>query len=340
MEKWARVGSYLEKYADDLVFDQFQEGYLKREGIYDFMKDVPVPMSTGDVVDFHTQKGLDVLNVAKNMIRIVGINPQFPYVESYLKYIHKYFDKNVVEAVIRDGEQRAQKGSVEEALIYFRAALVMEPKQKYALYDYGLATRQICEGDSEDEAYRGAMKADSISAFEELSAEYPDFAPAYFYLGYIYMNMGLYTKAKLVFELFLKLCDESNPENGKDMLDPAVLEEQMKEAKERVVQLDEPMKIENGVNHILTGRLDMGIQILEPYVGGNYDKWWPLHYYLGIAYESVGRVDDAIQRFQNVLQLHPSHAETMNELAELYEAKGDIVMGEKYRNKIQLVKEN
>ena len=87
MEKWSRVGSYLEKYADDLVFDQFQEGYLKREGIDGFMKDVPVPMSTGDVVDFHTQKGLDVMNVVKNMIRIIGINPQFPYVESYLKYI-------------------------------------------------------------------------------------------------------------------------------------------------------------------------------------------------------------------------------------------------------------
>ena len=90
MEKWSRVGSYLEKYADALVFDQFQEGYLKREGIYEFMKDVPVPMSTGDVVDFHTQKGLDVMNVVKNMIRIIGINPQFPYVEGYLKYIRKY----------------------------------------------------------------------------------------------------------------------------------------------------------------------------------------------------------------------------------------------------------
>ena len=73
MEKWSRVGSYLEKYADDLVFDQFQEGYLKREGIDGFMKDVPVPMSTGDVVDFHTQKGLDVMNVVKNMIRIIGM---------------------------------------------------------------------------------------------------------------------------------------------------------------------------------------------------------------------------------------------------------------------------
>ena len=165
MEKWGRVGSYLEKYADTLVFDQFQESYLRREGIYDFMKDVPVPMSTGDVVDFHTQKGLDVMNVVKNMVRIIGINPQFPYVESYLKYIRKYFDKTVAEAVIRDGEKRAQEGAVEEALIYFRAALILEPKQKYALYDYGLATRQLAESDSDDDAYRGALKADSIISY-------------------------------------------------------------------------------------------------------------------------------------------------------------------------------
>ncbi|MBQ8589045.1 MAG: tetratricopeptide repeat protein [Firmicutes bacterium] len=338
MEKWGRVGSYLEKYADTLVFDQFQESYLRREGIYDFMKDVPVPMSTGDVVDFHTQKGLDVMNVVKNMVRIIGINPQFPYVESYLKYIRKYFDKTVAEAVIRDGEKRAQEGAVEEALIYFRAALILEPKQKYALYDYGLATRQLAESDSDDDAYRGALKADSIEAFEELSVQYPDFYPTYYYLGYIYMNMGLYTKAKLIFELYLKLSDGTSTEPA--VMDPSVLSEQRREVKERLEQLEEPVKIEAGVNHILAGRPEPGLQILKPYVGGAYDQWWPLHYYLGAAYVGVGQMDEAIERFQRVLQLNPSHVETMNELAEIYEARGDQTMGEKYRNKIKLVKEN
>jgi len=338
MEKWSRVGSYLEKYADDLVFDQFQEGYLKREGIYGFMKDVPVPMSTGDVVDFHTQKGLDVMNVVKNMIRIIGINPQFPYVESYLQYIQKYFDKNLVEAVIRDGEKRAQDGAVEEALIYFRAALILDPKQKYALYDYGLATRTLAEADSDDDAYRGAMKADSIEAFEQLSVDHPDFAPTYYYLGYIYLNMGLYTKARLVFELFMKLSE--NAEEGTAGMDPAILKEQRAEIKERIEQLVEPEKIEAGVNYILTGHPEFGIAALEPYIGGNYDQWWPLHYYLGIAYAELEQVDKAIERYLRVLQLNPSHAETMKELADLYDAKGDTVMGEKYRNKIKLVKEN
>ncbi|MBO5666316.1 MAG: tetratricopeptide repeat protein, partial [Firmicutes bacterium] len=240
-------------------------------------------------------------------------------------------DQNIVEAVIRDGEQRAQEGAVEEALIYFRAALILDPKQKYARYDYGLATRQLADVESDDDAYRGAMKADSIEAFEQLSVDHPDFAPTYYYLGYIYLNMGLYTKARLVFELFMKLSEGAEED---------FLKEQRTEIKERIQQLVEPEKIEAGINHILTGHPEFGIAALEPYVGGNYDQWWPLHYYLGIAYAELEQVDKAIERYLRVLQLNPSHAETMQELADLYDAKGDTVMGEKYRNKIKLVKEN
>ena len=135
MKQWGRVGSYLEKYADSLVFDQFQEGFLKREKIDMFMRQVPVPMRPEDVVSFHTQKGLDVMRVAQNMIRVLGINPSFPYAQSYLRYIRMYFNENIAEAVVKDGEQRAREGNVEEALIYFRAALVMASQQKNALFD-------------------------------------------------------------------------------------------------------------------------------------------------------------------------------------------------------------
>ena len=350
-KKWERVGRYLEKYADALVFDQFQEGFLKREKIDMFMRQVPVPMRLEDVVSFHTQKGLDVMHVAQNMIRVLGINPSFSYAQSYLRYIRMYFNENIAEAVVKDGEQRAREGNVEEALIYFRAALVMAPQQKNALFDYGLACRQLAEQDSDDEAYRGAMKADSIEAFEELAGAHPDFAPTYYYLGYIYLNMGLYTKAQLTFRLFLQLSEPRNggnlPEKGEAAkgvgsdfgIDDATLSEQRKEICQRLEQLTEPVKIEGGINHILAGRPEVGLSILEPYVDGPYDTWWPLHYYLGQACVSTGCIDEAILRFRRVLQLNPSHAETMNELAEIYEAKGDAVMGEKYRNKIELVKE-
>ena len=81
MKRMQRVGSYLTKYADALVFDHFQEEYLKREGIYEYMKEVPIPVSAQDVVESHKTGGFHVINVARNMIRIIGINPEFPYVE-------------------------------------------------------------------------------------------------------------------------------------------------------------------------------------------------------------------------------------------------------------------
>lgn len=351
-EKSERVGSYLTKYAEEFVFDQFQESYLKRERIGEFMGGVPIPLKAQDVVDFHSQKGLQVLNVAQNMIRVIGINPKFQYADSYLRYIRKYFDANIVEAVIRDGEQRADKGKVEEALIYFRAALVMDPRQRFALYDYGVACRRLYEGGAAEigpgetegelpEAYRGALKADSIETFEELASLYPAFYPAYYYLGYIYLNMGLYTKAQLSFQQYLQLSQpETVSEDCRNLMSEEVLAEQQKEVRERVKQLEEPVRIEGGINHILAGRMEPGILILEPYVGSTFDAWWPLHYYLGVAYVGAGQIDEAIARFRQVLQLCPSHTETMEELAAIYEARGDNVMCEKYRNKIALIKNN
>lgn len=359
-----RVGSYLTKYADSLVFDQFQDKYLRREGLADFMRGVPVPLRTEDVVDFHGKQGLQVMNVAKNMIRIIGINPEFPYVEPYLKYIRKYFDSRVAEAVIHDGEQRAQRGDTEEALIYFRAALLLCENNPYALYDYGLACRKLYEAGEEGtqqeeapllpEAYRGALKADSIQAFEELAVSCPDFFPAYYYLGYIYLNMGLYTKAQLAFQTFLQLSKQEGPggdgagqaktvAGDADMhipVEPGVLAQQRIEVQQRIDQLSVPVCIEGGINHILAGRLDAGLRILEPCCGGPCDQWWPLHYYLGIAYAQSGRSDLAEAQFRRTLQLSPSHTQTMQELVNIYEARGDRDMSEKYRNKIALIQRN
>jgi tetratricopeptide (TPR) repeat protein len=157
----------------------------------------------------------------------------------------------------------------------------------------------------------------------------PDYAPAYYFLGYAYINGGQYKKAELVWKKFLELSKDADEER-----------EEIKEIRERVASLEDPVKIEEGVNLLTAGHLEDGLRILERYVGTEYDSWWPLHYYLASAYRELGFFEESIEGFKRVLALQPSHEESCECLAELYMAEGDADNAEKYRRKAEIIRKN
>ena len=70
---------------------------------------------------------------------------------------------------------------------------------------------------------------------------------------------------------------------------------------------------------IMSGRMQEGIEILEAFTESQYSDWWPLWYYLGVAYQEIGQSERAREAFIKVLRLSPSNTETMEELVHLYE---------------------
>lgn len=319
-----RVGHYFEENLKDFVFDEFSEAHLKREGIMDFMKGVPIPLRHQDVVDFHGKKGLSLLHIAENMAWIMGINPQFQYVPQYVAYMNKYFNHKIVDALVKEGRDDAEEGKMDSAVIHFRAALVLAPDNLHAMYSYARGCRELYEEGSkrEDAEYVGRFKAESTDYFELTTLVHPEFAQSYYFLGYVYLNMGLYIKAALTWKEFLKRSKNSDDK---------------KEIKERLEQLEQPIEIEKGCNHILAGRFADGIRVLNPFVKTQYETWWPLHYYLGVGFSRTGQPEEALASFKRALELNPSHVESMKELVELYEEQGEEVLADKYRNKIQVV---
>ena len=85
--------------------------------------------------------------------------------------------------------------------------------------------------------------------------------------------------------------------------------------------------------HTPIGKASFGAEKLTD----NFNDWWPLHYYLGVAYEMTGRRSEAVSAFRKVLQLNGSHLETMKELMSIYEDEGDRENTRKYREKIKLI---
>ena len=246
--------------------------------------------------------------------------------------------------LVQEGVEVAEKNDFDYACIMFRAAFLINPENVDAIYCYGRACADAYQKGG-SEAFVGAFKAEAIEAFEKTTLKRPDFKEGFYYLGYAYMNLGLYIKAKLTFEDFKALAEKELSElrdsDEQDAETKGDLMSVIKEAEDWISQLEEPVKIEEGYNMVMSGRYQEGIDILSKYTDREeYKTFWPMWYYLGVAYKEIDMQDMAEAAFISVLRVSPSNLYAMEELVHLYKSQGRNDMATKYENKIALVQEN
>ncbi len=334
LEEKDRIGQYLRPRLEEIVFDELSDAYLEKAGIADILTGVPIPLKKNDLTSIST------LTIAKCMAFVIGCDPEFKYKENYIAYITRTFEVRFADALIAEGvETAASKQSYDYACILFRAAMQIEPDNANAYYCYGRACKdayeaaaETLEASEEAEEFVGRFKAEALEAFEVATLKNPKLADAYYFLGYAYINMGLYVKAKLTWDEYMKLTE--------DAADNDEIKDIRKEIAERLATLEKPVEIEKGYNLVISGRYEEGIAALSPYKEGEFASWWPLWFYLGTAYGELDEVDEAITCFTEVLKYAPSNIESMEELVKLYEKAGNTEKVEKYTKKIGLVKEN
>jgi tetratricopeptide (TPR) repeat protein len=325
-----RIKKYLLPVLDGFVFDEFSDAYLKKTGFSTELTSVPVPLRQEDVAAFlrdkpskdKSNKGLSLQLIGENMVRVIGVDPRFRHAEAYKAFLYKILDKKAPEYVCRKAKDAADKENYDDACILFRAGLVLKPDDLASMYGYAKVCRAMYNK-SGDANYVGNFKAESLEYFELLTEIHPKFASGWYYLGYMYLNLGLYTKAHLAWERFIPL---------------SRIAKDRREINQRMDQIATPMEIERGYNAVLTGRFELGIEILEPFTNSVYNDWWPLWYYLGEAYAAFGRSADAAEAFTKVLRFNASHIETMEALVELYTVEGRDDMIDKYEKKIEIVR--
>ncbi|MGL4483512.1 MAG: tetratricopeptide repeat protein [Anaerovoracaceae bacterium] len=319
-----RIGKYLKKYLNKFVFVEFKPEFLKGTKIENFMKGVPVPLRKKDIKEFAGGNGLKPNHIAENMAWVIGCDPNFKYADNYIQYMNTLFNYKIWEGMVKVGRDAAEDEDFDNACVHFRAALCMQPDYIHGMYSYARVCRSMYEV-SHNQEYIGRFKAEALEFFEMITEIHPRFAQAYYYLGYSYLNMGLYNKAALVWEVFIK-----KSTNNKDR----------KEIKQRLEQIKDPKRIEEGCNLVLRGEYDAALDILEPYTNSKFDDWWPLYYYSGVSYYRLGQVPKAVSAFKKCLVINPIHLETMEELLSIYQSQKDKENVEKYRKKIDMVKKD
>ncbi len=317
-----RIGKYFKKYLNKFVFAEFSEDFLKNFKSADIMRGVPVPLRKQDIKDFNGGEGLSMMHIAENMAWIMGCDPHFKYTKAYCDCIDDIFGKKMIEGILKEGRDAAEAEDYDNACIHFRACLCIQPDYIHGMYSYARVCTKMYEN-SRNAEYIGRMKAEALDFYELMVSIHPRHAQSYYYLGYAYANMGYYTKARLAWNDFMRFS-----KNGKDK----------KEIRQRIEQLAKPAYIEEGCNDVLAGRFGDGIKKLEPFLDDKFESWWPLHYYLGVAYERTGRTEEAKERFIKVLKMNGSHLETMEELYAIFSAEGDEQNANKYRKKMNIVR--
>ncbi len=347
-----RIGKYFRKHLGDFVFSELSEEYTFRAGVSSAMRGVPVPMRKEDIKTFSENRGISPARLGENMAWVIGCDPHFKHAQSYVTFLRTVFDDRFREGITMRAETLASGGDLEGACVYYRAALCISPRDADAMYGYARVCRDMYLDDpeSKDEEYVGLFKAESLDWFELLTVIHPDFPQPYYYLGFAYLNLGLYTKASLAWEAYLEKSEaeeagETDAEgNG---IQAEAMSEERREAREkdraeirsRLEELREPTEIEIGCNFVASGRFEQGLRILLPYADSKYKEWWPMSYYIGVAYARTGEPERAAEMFKRVLAADPSNVYSMLELAELYGQLGNSEQSEKYRRKAEVVAE-
>lgn len=347
-----RISKYLKKYLDGFLFAPLQLSELNELSPLSMLKGADIPFREADIVEFQRSGSLSHAKLTENIIYILGVDPGFTWNTRYRNYLLSFWGlERICSGTVKTGQELAKSGDFERASIFFRAALVLEGRfsepsagegggsrvsdkpEEDPLYLYAHALRQNylnSDAETEGEEYVGSFKAEALDAFEQMSLAFPDFPDAHYYLGYAYVNLGLYTKAKLEWEAFI----EKSAGEG-----DTALNDMMLEIKARLSEIKSPVEIERAVNDISRGDFAKGLNVLEPYAGGetSYSRWWPMYFFMGIAYESLGHYEKAVDSFRRVLSLNASHRESTEELSKLYRLLGDSENAEKYERKLELL---
>ncbi len=327
---------YLGSEIKGLIFAELSEEFCIGAGL-GFMIGVPVPFSPEDLAKTQSEGGVDISRLSDNMALVCGADPSFKYRDAYLEFLEKFFERGkLTQVLLSRAYERLEKRAYRRACVYSRAALLLAGEERDALFAYACCCREwylSLEGDDEQELI-AAVKAEANLYFEFTTDADEDFAPAWYYLGYAYLNQGSYKKAELAWERFLRLSETAGDASA------SARSEAVAEIRERLGSLIDPVRIEEGIALLAAGRLEEGVTVLEPYQDTRFDGWWPLHYHLAQAYEQLGRPDLTIEQYERTAQLDPSNTEVYDALARLYAAAGDAEKADKYLNKVRLIREN
>ncbi|SCY97529.1 tetratricopeptide repeat protein [Alkaliphilus peptidifermentans] len=307
------IEPYLKEKSQELSFVQLKgdaevgvENYqLPSEGL-------DVPILTEELAENIKKKRPDeVLTVAaivRGMIHTIGIDSNFKYLEEYIKFLYA-FDANIEAYIMYQGVKYIDSNKPIESIIFFKALVTINPQNPKGLLNYAAAVANygneyLKSGHKQSKAFHKEAK----EKFEELLNRGIEEPLIYYHLAYLYRYEKQFIKSRKMGEIYLNVSDEELLKDNVIVL--------LREIKDLALY-------EEGYEAILSGKPQIGVPILEELLE-EYKEWWNLYFFVGLGNRLLGNYKEAINSFEQVLELEEDQLDSLVELGLCYSSINDL----------------
>ncbi len=313
----------LEGFTKEIVFIELKAEKEWRVNGFVWPHQVPIPIYVKDLAE-HIQlndiENIPVVALLKGLIYALGVTDEaFKYWETYVAFI-KAMDENLYLSVVSDGLKYAEAENYLEAILYFKAAILLNTTSEDAWYNRGRAYYDLAKKTDKESFFNGA-----VYNFNKTLELNDSIGMAHYFLGYCYYGKKQY---HLAYETWKKaIARTSDFEIKEEVLDA-------------MQRIEDQVTFERGVEWLLSGRVDEGLVLLKS-IEEDHDEWWELMFYIGLGLRFQEHYEDALGYFLKAQTLNTGDVKTLNELGICFLAMGDIEQAKaKYKEAMRLSPEN
>lgn len=306
----------LKRFLDEIVFIELKQ---KSAGIFSQIETpdvVQLPVYLSDLAErikVNDIENIPAVAIIKGLVYVIGTNADIPHMPFYKTLLLKV-DTDIAKSILSDGIRYATEEQFPNAILYFNAAINLEPDNIDAYYNLGRAFDDLGEVEERPE-----LKKMAKYCYEKCIEIDPSFGYAYFNLGFSLYNEDNFLKAE---------------ENWLIALNFSLPEEMREEIVMGLGRVRDKAAFEKGYNLILAGRVHEGLEVLCA-LEEDHDEWWNLLFFIGVGNRMLERYEDALGYFLKVMTLNTGHIQTMNEIGICFLSIGDFNEAERYFKEAQ-----
>lgn len=297
------IENYFKGKTKNLSFIELKEDSFIEVNDYTIEDYIPLPIIT-DVLVEEINKGkiyeeIKISHIIEGIIYTLGVDSNFKYRDKYIEILFAY-NCEIKDYIFNKGMIFLTESNYELAIVYFRALINIDSENINGMFNYGICLEEKAKNlirigrEEEGEVF---LK-EATKYFETILDISENYSLAYYKLGYHYKYFGQFLKAKIIWERFLLLDDDK---------------ERKQEIREEIASIEDDSNYEEGLNLFYSGQYDGAI---EKFINLKikHENWWNLEYMIGLCCKNIGNLEEAIEHFNNGIELNGDVVDLYNEL--------------------------
>lgn len=274
-------------------------GYVVDNGL-------PLPVITDtlvkDIKKGNLEEEINLINVIEGIIYLIGADPEFKYVDDYIKLLRAY-KADIEDYMFIRGIKEFDNKNLILSGIYFRAIMVLDNKNTKANFNYALVLEELGKkniGTNRiEEGEELLLKA--INQLEEILKIDDKYSLAYYKLGFFYRYSEQYLKAQLIWKQFLVLDRDEN---------------RLQEIREEIDSIEDNVRFETGITYLNYNEFGKAVEFFLKLLP-KYKDDFNTNFLIGISYKGMGEYDYAWEYLNKAFEIDSTNENVINQMQDL-----------------------